>query len=55
MTDVERDDAGRAMAEQHIGESPGRCADVECQAAFDGDASVLSACSSLSPPRPTHG
>ena len=38
MTDVERDDAGRAVAEQHIGESPGRGADVECQAAFDGDA-----------------
>ena len=37
MPDIERDDAGRAAPQQHVGEAAGRSADIERAAAGDID------------------
>ena len=56
VADVERDDAGGAAPQQHVGEAAGRRADVERARVRDGRcANASSACASFTPPRPTYG
>ena len=49
VADVEGDDPARAALEQHVGESAGRCADVERLAAVDGYAERVERMRQLDP------
>jgi hypothetical protein len=50
---VDGEDGGGAVLEHAVGEAAGGGADVGAGEAFDGDAQVLRAASSLRPPRET--